>query len=70
MAAGLLRKKAISEQCRFEARGEVVREWVERGRGGGGWVFGAVVILGEVAYRLLEYSGISMILIGKIVTWI
>lgn len=49
---------------------EVGREWVERGRGGGGWVFGAVVILGEVAYRLLEYSGISMILIGKIVTWI
>ena len=54
MAAGLLRKKAISEQWRFEVQGEVRREWVEGGRGGAvaaDAFFRAVVILGEVAYR-------------------
>ena len=54
MAAGLLRKKTLNKRWRFEVRGEVVREWVEGGRGGGRCICGAVVVLVEGAYRLLE----------------
>ena len=61
MAAGLLRKKAISEQWRLEVRGEVVREWVERGRGGDRCVCGAVVVLAEMACtgRLPAFGGVK-----------
>ena len=57
---GLLWKKAISEQRRFEVRGEVVREWVEGGRGGSGCVCGAVVVLVEMACtgRLPAFGGV------------
>ena len=42
-------------------RGEVVQEWVEGGRGGGGCVCGAVVVLVEMAYtrRLPAFGGVK-----------
>ena len=47
VAAGVLRRAAMIPGWLFEVRGEVMREWVEVGWGGGGWVYGAVVVLGR-----------------------